>query len=650
MAKVAPSLLTSSHTLAPPTIVLQAVETESCKGHGNSAGAGVLFNVNNSNNNDEEEEKKKKKVKKEKKDKKEKKEKKERKERKRKEKEEKEKEKEEKEKQEKEKQEKEKAKAAAPKEIQAVDPATNTYYYWLLIITIPVMYNWTLIIARACFEELQTDYLVCWFMVDFLCDMLYIADMVFRTRTGYLEQGLLVKDEAKLRERYTKSFQFKLDLLSMVPTDIFYVVLGIKYPEIRLNKLLRFNRMLEFFQRTETRTNYPNALRISNLVMYIVIIIHWNACLYYSFSKAIGFGADRFVYPDPADPEFGRLVRKYAYSMYWSTLTLTTIGETPPPVENSEYFFVVTDFLVGVLIFATIVGNVGSMITNMNAARADFQARIDAIKQYMSFRKVTKDLEKRVIKWFDFLWTNKKAVDEREVLKYLPDKLRAEIAINVHLDTLKKVRIFADCEAGLLVELVLKLQPQVYSPGDYICKKGDIGREMYIIKEGKLAVVADDGITQFVVLSDGSYFGEISILAIKGSKAGNRRTANIRSIGYSDLFCLSKDDLMEALTEYPDAKAMLEEKGRQILMKDGLLDLEVAAQGPDPKEMEEKVERMTSSLDVLQTRYARLLAEHEATHSKLKHRVTRLEKKLVPPPADQPEEALSAETTKEEKK
>ncbi|XP_029943279.1 cyclic nucleotide-gated channel rod photoreceptor subunit alpha [Salarias fasciatus] len=524
----------------------------------------------------------------------------------------------------------------SPQEITVFDPAGNSYYHWLFIITVPVMYNWTLIIARACFEELQSDYLFLWFILDFLSDSLYIADMVFRTRTGYLEQGLLVKDELKLRERYMKSFQFRLDVASMVPTDVLYLLVGTKYPEIRLNKLLRFNRMLEFFQRTETRTNYPNALRISNLVMYIVIIIHWNACLYYSFSKAIGFGADRFVYPDPSDPEFGRLVRKYAYSMYWSTLTLTTIGETPPPVENSEYFFVVTDFLVGVLIFATIVGNVGSMITNMNAARADFQARIDAIKQYMSFRKVTKDLEKRVIKWFDFLWTNKKAVDEREVLKYLPDKLRAEIAINVHLDTLKKVRIFADCEAGLLVELVLKLQPQVYSPGDYICKKGDIGREMYIIKEGKLAVVADDGVTQFVVLSDGSYFGEISILAIKGSKAGNRRTANIRSIGYSDLFCLSKDDLMEALTEYPDAKAILEEKGRQILMKDGLLDLEVAAQGPDPKEMEEKVERMSSSLDVLQTRYARLLAEHEATHSKLKHRVSRLERKVVPPPrADQ---------------
>ncbi|XP_061565820.1 cGMP-gated cation channel alpha-1 [Cololabis saira] len=646
MAKVVPLAPPPNSRIAPPTIALQEMgeepSGEECEGRNlQRVGPGVLFNVNNNNNNEEEDKQEKKRKKKEKKERKEKKEKekqekKERKEQKQKEKEEKQKEKEEKEKEkEKQKQKEEKERKAAEekaREIRVIDPAGNTYYYWLFIITIPVMYNWTLIIARACFEELQTDYLHMWFGLDLLSDFTYICDMIFRTRTGYLEQGLLVKDRVKLQDRYMASFQFKLDMISMIPTDLFYLIVGIKYPEIRLNKLFRFNRMMEFFQRTETRTNYPNALRISNLVMYILIIIHWNACLYYSFSKAIGFGADRFVYPDPKDPEFGRLIRKYAYSMYWSTLTLTTIGETPPPVENSEYIFVVTDFLVGVLIFATIVGNVGSMITNMNAARADFQARIDAIKQYMSFRKVTKDLEKRVIKWFDFLWTNKKAVDEREVLKYLPDKLRAEIAINVHLDTLKKVRIFADCEAGLLVELVLKLQPQVYSPGDYICKKGDIGREMYIIKEGKLAVVADDGVTQFVVLSDGSYFGEISILAIKGSKAGNRRTANIRSIGYSDLFCLSKDDLMEALTEYPDAKALLEEKGRQILMKDGLLDLEVAAQGPDPKEVEEKVDRMALMLDTMQTRYARLLAEHEATHSKVKYRVTRLERRLAPPP------------------
>jgi cyclic nucleotide gated channel alpha 3 len=80
----------------------------------------------------------------------------------------------------------------------------------------------------------------------------------------------------------------------------------------------------------------------------------------------------------------------------------------------------------------------------------------------MEFRKVTKDLEIRVVKWFDYLWTEEKTCDEKQVLKNLPDKLKAEIAINVHLETLRKVRIFQDCEAGLLVELVLKLQPQVW--------------------------------------------------------------------------------------------------------------------------------------------------------------------------------------------
>lgn len=61
------------------------------------------------------------------------------------------------------------------------------------------------------------------------------------------------------------------------------------------------------------------------------------------------------------------------------------------------------------LIFATIVGNVGSLISNMSAARTEFQNRIDSIKQYMEFRKVGKELQSRVIKWFDYLWSNKQA-------------------------------------------------------------------------------------------------------------------------------------------------------------------------------------------------------------------------------------------------
>jgi hypothetical protein len=40
--------------------------------------------------------------------------------------------------------------------------------------------------------------------------------------------------------------------------------------------------------------------------------------------------------------------------------------------------------------------------------------------------------------------------------------------------------------------------------------------------------------------------------------SGNRRTASVRSVGYSDLFCLSKEDLWEVLKEYPAVRVKLE--------------------------------------------------------------------------------------------
>ncbi|KAL3197459.1 hypothetical protein MRX96_014629 [Rhipicephalus microplus] len=174
----------------------------------------------------------------------------------------------------------------------------------------------------------------------------------------------------------------------------------------------------------------------------------------------------------------------------------------------------------------------------------------------MRMRHVPEHLQNKVIRWFDYLWLTQKCSDEERSVGCLPDKLKAEIAIHVHLDTLKRVEIFQNTEAGFLCELVLRLRPVLFSPGDYICRKGEVGKEMYIVNRGRLQVVTDNGKTVLATLRAGSYFGEISILNM--GTAGNRRTASVRSVGYSDLFCLYKQDMWDVLKDYPAARVRLE--------------------------------------------------------------------------------------------
>ena len=54
--------------------------------------------------------------------------------------------------------------------------------------------------------------------------------------------------------------------------------------------------MAEFFEKTETRTNFPNAFRITRVVLYILILIHWNAAIFFWVSFSIGFASDMWVY------------------------------------------------------------------------------------------------------------------------------------------------------------------------------------------------------------------------------------------------------------------------------------------------------------------------------------------------------------------
>ncbi|XP_074113239.1 uncharacterized protein LOC141536538 isoform X6 [Cotesia typhae] len=457
------------------------------------------------------------------------------------------------------------------------DPAGRLCYYWSMVVSLAFLYNFWVIIYRFAFQEINGETLVVWFCLDYFSDFLYLVDIVFHFRTGYLEDGVLQTDATKLRSHYMNTTTFYIDCLCLLPLDFLYLSIGFN-SILRSFRLVKIYRFWAFMDRTERHTNYPNLFRSTSLIHYLLVIFHWNGCLYHIIYKNHGFGSKNWVYNDSENAD---VVKQYLQSYYWCTLALTTIGDLPRPRSKSEYLFVIGQLLFGLLLFATVLGHVANIVTSVSAARKEFQAKLDGVKTYMRMRRVPNHLQIKVIKWFDYLWLTQKCSDEEKAVSCLPDKLKAEIAINVHLDTLRRVEIFQNTEAGFLCELVLRLRPVLFSPGDYICRKGEVGKEMYIVNRGRLQVVADNGKTVLATLKAGSYFGEISILNMgtAGKECGNRRTASVRSVGYSDLFVLSKKDMWDVLKEYPAARVRLEAIAVKRLEKYKRAPLEKAAMG-----------------------------------------------------------------------
>uniref|UniRef100_A0A915PIM8 Cyclic nucleotide-binding domain-containing protein n=1 Tax=Setaria digitata TaxID=48799 RepID=A0A915PIM8_9BILA len=493
----------------------------------------------------------------------------------------------------------------------------------------------------------------------------------------YVHDGAAAESLKAQARRYFHSYNFWLDIISIFPSDFVLIYRG-DISLVRLNRLLKSYRFNYFIDRTEIRTNWPNAFKIFVLIMTCIVLFHWNAAAYFLISVISGIDNEdpdawQFTYTKIADPvipkcntflltydstscsfnETGRNVsnrleyidemmqywqnrseilafpnfsKEYALSIYWSSLTLTTKGQQPYPMSSLEDALEVIDTLIGLLVFAIIVGSVGSIISTMNKEKSEFQEILDGIKFYLNYRKVDSDIQKRVLNCCDYIHDQGISKDERVInfqllfakiifeipnilekwfqllLEGLPRKLHGQLAIHLHMVTLQHVELLQDCEQGLLFELILRLKFQLFSPNDYICRRGELARvglfttklvlskvqhdnsklsrnafieteflsnavvqEMYIVKRGQLNCVSDDGKVVLGILKEGAVFGQLAILNLSGKTGGTKHTIAIRSIGYTDVYILRQEDVNDVLQEYPLARQNMMRKAIKML-------------------------------------------------------------------------------------
>ncbi|KAK0393115.1 hypothetical protein QR680_000062 [Steinernema hermaphroditum] len=325
----------------------------------------------------------------------------------------------------------------------------------------------------------------------------------------------------------------------------------------------------QLFNLLDNSVSNPYVIRITKTFSYMIYLIHCNSCVYYMLSAWQAFGQ----LPYRINNEYflnswvyNNLGNAYIRCFYFTAAVATSTGNNPAPTNVIEYIYMTFSWMMGVFVFALLLGQIRDIVSNANKNRENFRSTMDLALSECKRLQLPKHTIDRVRDWFIYTWEQQKTLDEKKLIEKLPLKLQTDLALSVHFNTLSKVSLFQDCDDALMRDLVLKLRPVIFLPGDMICRKGDVGKEMYIVNQGILEVVGGErNEILFATLKEGSVFGEISLLAIDGN---NRRTANIRSKGYSTLFSLSKEDLNDVMKDYPEAQQLLHRKAQELLSKD----------------------------------------------------------------------------------
>ena len=115
--------------------------------------------------------------------------------------------------------------------------------------------------------------------------------------------------------------------------------------------------------------------------------------------------------------------------------------------------------------------------------------------------------------------------------------------------SLRKIDFFCSLSPDQVQELFPGILLTEYQPGEIICKQGDPGDALYILKSGRLVIEVKKGwfrsAAQVGVLGAGEVFGELALLS------SQPRAATIRATEASQVYALLQADFWRALDRSP---------------------------------------------------------------------------------------------------
>ncbi|KAJ3147441.1 Kinesin-like protein kif27 [Geranomyces michiganensis] len=412
-------------------------------------------------------------------------------------------------------------------------------------------------------------------IVSYLIDVLFFVDMYIKFHVAYLVGGFWVVFPKEMMMHYLQSWDFVFDCLINFPVDI--VAFGwlgkgndlaqTKLALIRLWKILRTGRIIIYYRRQEKKLHASFRVQVLKFVSYAIVLTHGISCIWFanacsgpitwpSSDISASCASDSWVM---SSMEFFGLAglglgQLYIASTYWAIVTMTTTGYGDiRPNNTSERIFAVFTALCGILFYGYINGTIASTLSNMDSRRVAYQQRLDAVKQYMTDRKMDPDMKERVLTYYDYVWERNRGIDVRGLFVDMPSTFKQEVALSLNNQIIDNAVIFKECSIGFRRMIAIDMKLFLFTANEYVVHRGDLGLEMYFITQGRIDIYATDDLRRPTAsLIEGAYFGEFCVVL------GNRHEYSARAVCNTDIYVFAKEDLEAAFAAYPADRMVVE--------------------------------------------------------------------------------------------